>query len=77
MSCDLVRSHQQQEGGLAQALNESPHMKGSQVALGQASLSCPIVTSKITCSALVSLLAILTFNIMIANVLQFLFPVLL
>lgn len=73
MSCDLVTSHQQQEGGLAQALSESPHMKGSQVTLGQA--TAPLWPPKPPCSALVSLLA--TFNIIITNVLQFLFPVLL
>lgn len=76
MSCDLVRSHQQQESGLAQALNESPHMKGSQVALGQPA-AAPSWPPKPPCSALVSLLATLTFNIIITDVLQFLFPILL
>lgn len=76
MSCDLVRSHQLQEGGLAQALSESPHTKGSQVALGQPAVA-PLWPPKPPYSALVSLLATLTFNIIITSVLQFLFPVLL
>lgn len=74
MSCDLVTSHQQQEGGLAQALSESLLMKGSQVALGQHA-AAPLWPPKPPCSALVSLLATLTFNRMITTVLQFLFPV--
>lgn len=56
MSCDLVRSYQQSEGGLAQALDGSPHVKGSRVSLGQpaAATSLP---PKLPRTALVSLLA--------------------
>lgn len=71
MSCNLVRSYQQREGGLAQARDGSPHVKGSWVSLGQPA-AAPSLPPKPPCIALVSLLASLFFNIIITNVSQFL-----